>query len=181
MERAHVALLRGVNVGGHGMVSMKDVKAAFERAGLAGVRTYINSGNILFGPERRGLRELEVELEAALGADCGVSSKVIVKSFSEYERIVRALPKQWTEEGEWRYNVLFLRHTVDSKKILEEIRPKEEIEELVYCRGALLWRVLRSAVTRSAVARVNRTPLYQELTVRNLNTTKKLYDLMRRQ
>ncbi len=47
----YVALLRGINVGGNRKVEMKRLKATFERAGFADVRTYINSGNVIFGSE----------------------------------------------------------------------------------------------------------------------------------
>jgi len=45
---AYVALLRGINVGGNNMISMKSLKASFDELGFQDVATYINSGNILF-------------------------------------------------------------------------------------------------------------------------------------
>ena len=43
-----VALLRGVNVGGNNIVSMRELKESFEELGFAQVSTYINSGNVIF-------------------------------------------------------------------------------------------------------------------------------------
>ncbi len=51
----YVAFLRGVNVGGKGIVSMAAIKEALVAIGLSDVRTYINSGNVIFSPEHRGL------------------------------------------------------------------------------------------------------------------------------
>ena len=56
---AYVALLRGINVGGKALVDMKQLKTTFEKAGLANVKTYINSGNVVFtggGKDRARLR-----------------------------------------------------------------------------------------------------------------------------
>ena len=51
----YVALLRGVNVGGNNPIDMRRLAAAFETAGMREVRTYINSGNILFRSSRRSV------------------------------------------------------------------------------------------------------------------------------
>lgn len=48
----YVALLRGINVGGKNKVDMKQLMAAFEDAGMTSVRTYINSGNVIFSSNR---------------------------------------------------------------------------------------------------------------------------------
>ncbi len=49
----YVALLRGINVGGHSAIDMKDLKAVFEATGMTSVRTYINSGNVVFATDGR--------------------------------------------------------------------------------------------------------------------------------
>ena len=66
-RRLYVALLRGINVGGRNAVGMADLRAAFDDAGYRDVRTYINSGNVLFGTDRpsKGLEE-QIELEGRL-------------------------------------------------------------------------------------------------------------------
>jgi uncharacterized protein (DUF1697 family) len=174
----YVALLRGINVGGNAMVSMKDLKAAFERRGLSNVRTYINSGNVIFQSADPDPRRLEALTEPAIEADCGVGCKVVVKSLAEYQRLINAIPKSWSDDDTWRYNVIFLRHTVDSKSVLKQLQPDPEIEELIYCPGAVLWAARKDGITRSRVAKLNRQPLYREVTVRNLNTARKILELM---
>ena len=65
-----VALLRGVNVGGRNLVAMADLRAAFEAAGFEAVRTYIHSGNVLFGSDapRPSLEDaVEAMLEQRFG------------------------------------------------------------------------------------------------------------------
>lgn len=54
----YVALLRGINVGGKSRVEMARLKSTFEKSGLTEVKTYINSGNIIFRDETRSNKEL---------------------------------------------------------------------------------------------------------------------------
>jgi uncharacterized protein (DUF1697 family) len=170
----YVALLRGVNVGGKGLISMSDLRAVFESLGAADVRTYINSGNVIFRHKPADPRKLEVRAERAIP----IPAKVVIKTLAEYESIVRAIPKDWSDEKRWRYYVLFLRHGIDSAKVLDEIRVNAEVEQLIYTPGALLWAADRSGLTRSHVAKLGKA-IGQEMTSRNLNTTRKIYDLLK--
>lgn len=61
--RRYVALLRGINVGGHGIIKMADLKKLFESFGLTDVVTYIQSGNVLFRTEESDPARLALQLE----------------------------------------------------------------------------------------------------------------------
>ena len=62
----YVAFLRGVNVGGKGIVSMAAVKEALVNLGLSDVRTYINSGNVIFSTQASSAARLTTRIEEAL-------------------------------------------------------------------------------------------------------------------
>lgn len=175
-----VALLRGVNVGGNNMISMRELKASFEEMGFANVTTYINSGNIIFATKENDARKLETKIERMLAKEYELNSKVVIRSHSEMEELVNSLPKTWKGDTGWRYNVIFLRHTIDSKDVLDDLPAKTDIEEIVYRPGALLWSALVSDINRTTWARFATRKKYQDTTVRNLNTTKKLYELMKK-
>ena len=134
-----VALLRGVNVGGNNMISMTSLKESFSAMGFKQVTTYINSGNIVFKSKEDDARKLEITIEKMLSRDYQLESKVVVRSLSEMEKLVKSLPRSWDSDSNWRYNVIFLRHTIDSEKILDDLPAKTDIEEIVYRPGALLW------------------------------------------
>lgn len=87
----HVALLRGVNVGGV-KLAMADLRTVVAGLGHAGVATYIQSGNVLFSTEREDTAELAAELEAAIAGALTVRPKVIVVSRDELARVVRDNP-----------------------------------------------------------------------------------------
>ncbi len=175
-----VALLRGVNVGGNNMISMKSLKESFEKLGFAQVTTYINSGNIVFKTREADPRKLEKKIEQMLERDYELTSKVVVRSLAEMESLVESLPKNWGANKDWRYNVVFLRHTIDSENILHELEVIKDIEEVFYRPGTLLWSSLMSALKGTAGLKFSSRKVGQELTVRNTNTTRKLCDLMKK-
>jgi uncharacterized protein (DUF1697 family) len=175
-----VALLRGVNVGGNNMISMRELKESFEEIEFDQVSTYINSGNIIFTTKESDPRKLETKIERMLAKEYDLNSKVVIRSVSEMEKLVQNLPRSWKGDADWRYNVIFLRHTIDSKEILEDLPAKSEIEEIVYHPGALMWSALVSDINRTTWAKFATRKIYQDTTVRNLNTTKKLYELMKK-
>ena len=72
----YIAFLRGINVGGHNMIKMADLKAMCQAMGLDGVQTYIQSGNVLFGSEEAEeplRRRLEAEIKRVFGFDVPVA------------------------------------------------------------------------------------------------------------
>jgi len=74
----YVALLRGINVGGNRTVSMKTLKAVFEAAGMTDVRTYINSGNVVFSSKLRSPKRIAPLLGKAIAAEFGFAVDVLV-------------------------------------------------------------------------------------------------------
>jgi uncharacterized protein (DUF1697 family) len=175
-----VALLRGVNVGGNNMISMSSLKESFEAIGFANVATYINSGNIIFKTKENDARKLERKIEQMLSKDYQLDSKVVIRSLEEMANLVKSLPPSWNGDSNWRYNVIFLRHSIDSEKILADLPIKSDIEELVYRPGALLWSAQASEASRSNMVKLASRKIYRDMTIRNLNTTRKLYDLMKK-
>ena len=175
-----VALLRAVNVGGNNMISMSSLKQSFESLGFTHVSTYINSGNIIFKAKETDARKLEQKIERMLVKDYELGSKVVVRSISEMEQLVQSLPREWGGDSSWRYNVIFLRHSIDSEDILAELPANDDVEQVVYRPGTLLWSAQVDQISRSKMAKLSTRKVFQDMTVRNLNTTKKLYELMKR-
>ena len=178
--RIYVALLRGINVGGNNMISMKALKDSFERLGFTDVSTYINSGNILFRSKTADARKLEVTIEKMLVAEYELGCKVVVRSSEEIAALVKKLPKSWNDDKDWRYNVIFLRHTVDSKNVVDAFKAKAEIEQVIYVPGTLLWWARAADVNRTSMQKLASQKIFQDMTVRNANTTRKLHALMQK-
>ena len=174
-----VALLRGVNVGGNNIISMRELKERFEGIGFTQVATYINSGNVIFTSKESDARKLEIKIEHMLSKDFQLGSKVVVRSLAEMTQLVESLPSSWNDDS-WRYNVIFLRHTIDSEKILDELTPKGDHEQISYRPGTVLWSAKATEINRTNMQKLSSRKIFQEMTVRNLNTTKKLHQLMKK-
>jgi uncharacterized protein (DUF1697 family) len=87
-----VALLRGVNVGGHRRVPMADLRAGLEGAGFTDVRTYLQSGNAVVSGGPSGAAEVAGLVRSAVLSSCGVEADVVVRSAPEMADLVARLP-----------------------------------------------------------------------------------------
>src|SRR5262245_27747152 len=110
----YVALLRGINVGGNSVVSMKDLKACFEALGLEDVRTYINSGNIIFRDSRKSVATLARLIESGIKAHRKMDIRVVVKSQADIAAICKKIPPEWVTDKLMRTDVMFLWDEVDT-------------------------------------------------------------------
>jgi uncharacterized protein (DUF1697 family) len=88
----HVALLRGINVGGGGKLAMADLRQVVSALGHSDVATYIQTGNVVFTAARTDAAALARELEAAIASELNVRTSVIVLSRDELAAAVGANP-----------------------------------------------------------------------------------------
>jgi uncharacterized protein (DUF1697 family) len=174
----YAAFLRGINVGGNTIISMAKLKESFEELGHTNVKTYINSGNVIFQSDNKDSVKLEEQIEKAILKDFNLPVKVMVRDFGQMEKLIKNVPKSWDGSKDFRYNVIFLSSKIDSPEILKDLHPKPEIEELHYHRGVLFWSAKTSDLTKTGMLKINKTAIYKEMTVRGINTTRKIYDLM---
>lgn len=174
----YVALLRGVNVGGNRTVSMATLKQILESIGLQDVRTYINSGNVIFTAPRSKATSLAQRIEAAIVKEFGHPIRVLVLSRNDLAKIVGGLPATWVNDGQQRCDVMFLFSEVDRPDVVGELPVNASVEDVRYVRGAVFWRIDRKNVGRSRMSRIIGTKVYKGLTARNANTVRKLLELM---
>lgn len=176
----YVALLRGINVGGKNKVDMKTLKQAFEEAGMYSVITYINSGNIVFAGNSHSKEQLAPILEQAIYSRFGLQIKVLVYAEKEFRQIAEAIPENWTNDQQMKSDVLFLWEDVDKETVLGQLTIKPEIDRVRYVPGAILWSVDKDKVARSGLLKIAGSKLYQRVTVRNVNTVRKILGLLQK-
>jgi uncharacterized protein (DUF1697 family) len=174
----YVALLRGINVGGKTLIRMADLRDCVEALGLDAVSTYIASGNVLFEAPGRDAAELEAAIERAIEDRFALPVKVVVLDRKAYARVVSAIPEPWTGDPTVRVNVAFARRGTDARRVVEELDPDPAIDEVIAVDGAILWATKLDALNRSAIRKLIGGAVYKELTIRNLNTTLKLRELL---
>ncbi|WP_430488077.1 DUF1697 domain-containing protein [Priestia flexa] len=83
----YIALLRGINVGGHKLIRMQELKSLLTNMGLDKVKTYIQSGNVIFESERNA-QQLEEQMEQEIRRAFGFSVIIILRTASELEQII---------------------------------------------------------------------------------------------
>jgi uncharacterized protein (DUF1697 family) len=103
-----IALLRGINVVGANKVPMKELAAALERAGFRSVRTYIQSGNVIFQSPTGTARSLSTRIAQLVRRKFGFEPKVMVISGKELAQAVGANPFPGAHENHKSLHLFFL-------------------------------------------------------------------------
>jgi len=175
----YVALLRGINVGGKNKIDMKKFKETVEGIGMEDVVTYINSGNVIFKDSEHSKTEIAALLEKAIKDDFSLDIKVLIRSLKDYHEVMKALPNHWKNDKEMKSDVLFLWEEIDQETVIDDLTIKPDIDRVHYAPGALLWSVEKKDLTKSGLMKLAGTKLYKKMTVRNVNTTRKIYEIMK--
>lgn len=89
---SYVALLRGINVGGRNRLPMDELAHLFERAGCASVRTYIQSGNVVFAAAPSIALGARESVAATVSARMGTGIPIVLRSVAELARVVGENP-----------------------------------------------------------------------------------------
>ena len=173
----YVAFLRGINVGGNNIIKMEILRLEFEKMGFQSVKTYIQSGNVLFQSDLNDEIEIEKKIEKELAIAFNYKAKVLIRSQKDLENTISHFPEIF-ENPEWKHNVIFLSSAIDSQDILKQFVLKKDIEQNSYYKGVLFWSAKWDKATSSTMLKLSARKEYQEMTVRNTNTTRKILDLM---
>lgn len=174
----YIALFRGINVGGNNKVEMKKLKSLLERTGFENVVTYINSGNVIFKKSGGGSEaELARIIEQAVKDEFQLDIKIVVINSNHLDAICREIPADWVKNDEMRTDVLFLWEKYDYPGVLDIIKYKE-VDNVKYVPGALVWNVREKDYTKSNMVKLVGTDLYRHITIRNVNTVRKLHEMV---
>jgi uncharacterized protein (DUF1697 family) len=88
----YVSMLRGINVGGHKKIKMDQLRASLEAIGLKQVRTYIQSGNVVFQAATTSPAALSKKIEKAISKEFGHSVSVITRTAAEIKSAIDRNP-----------------------------------------------------------------------------------------
>ncbi|MBL4934340.1 DUF1697 domain-containing protein [Clostridium sp. YIM B02515] len=177
----YIALLRGINVGGKNIIKMAELKKVFESLGLFNVKTYIQSGNVLFKSDEseEALRDkIEHEIEAVFG----ISLSVVIRTAAEINQIIRNCPfseaqikeAEALSQVESLYVLLLLHTPLEEKVPILEAYKSENDEYKIIGRDVFL--LFKNSVRNSKLA-ANLHRLEVPSTMRNWKTINKLADL----
>jgi uncharacterized protein (DUF1697 family) len=171
----HIALLRGINVGGHNKVAMSDLRELFSDLGLTGARALLQSGNLVFQSDQLGGAALEQLLEVETTRRLNVSADYLVRCAAELQEIVARNP--FPEEAisdPGHLLVMFLK-TAPLASTVNALQAAVEGPETIRCDGRQLYIVYPAGIGRSKLTGAwIEKKLGSRGTARNWNTVGKL-------
>jgi uncharacterized protein (DUF1697 family) len=171
---AYVALVRGINVGGKNLIRMPALAAQFERLGATNVRTYIQSGNVLFEAKETA-RTLTRRIEEGLAKAFAYDASVVLRTRKQVQSIVENAPAGFgADPARYRYDVIFLKEPLTAAAAMKSVRTREGVDAVHAGRGVLYFSRLVARASQSLLSRLVSMPVYQQMTIRNWNTTTKL-------
>lgn len=88
----YVALLRGINLGGHKKIKMEELRASLAAMGFDDVKTYIQSGNVVFKTAKISDKALSRKIEATILSKFGHSVSVIIRTADEIKQVIANNP-----------------------------------------------------------------------------------------
>lgn len=176
-----VSLFRGINVGGHQVVRMDELKALYESLGFRDVVTYIQSGNVVCTGDDADPAQLSRQIEDAFAQKFGFQARVIVRTATELQKIIENNPFQNQPAKESnRVLVMFLAAPPESA-VQEDLHKAYAGPEEIHIVGQEVYIYYPNGMGRS---KLSHTLIEKKLktvgTGRNWNTVLQLQKMMQR-
>jgi len=172
----YVAFLRGINVGGKNKVKMETLREVFGALGFQNVKTYINSGNVIFETVKTDDNKLVAEIEKAIRAEFSLNIKVMVRTVAEIEYILKNNPLDGKFENDKDLHVLFLDEYLTEEK-RELLLSNNNENEMFAVRNREIFCLLRVSFSDSLLGKnYIGKKLKVSATARNWRTVNKILE-----
>ena len=171
-----IALLRGINVGGNNILPMRELVAVLEALSLSHVKTYIQSGNVVFQSQHKNLKELSPAISAAIGKSHGFTPHVLLLDLPAFQEAIAANPFPEAEREPKTLHLFFL----------DEIPPNPDLESLERLKAENeRYRLINNVFYLHAPAGIGRSTLAEKVekvlgvaaTARNWRTVNKIMSI----
>lgn len=176
----YISMLRGINVSGQNMIKMSDLKSLYEALGFLNVRTYLQSGNVVFDSPASDRMELSNTIAAQIKQTLGFTLPVFIRTGDDFQQVLSSNPfVDDRHEDPARLYVTFLFQKVDGDKIISLAAPANETAEFIF---------LETGIYLFCPAGYGRTKLNNNFfekklkipaTTRNWNTVNALFQMTR--
>lgn len=173
----HVTLLRGINVGGKNIVPMKDLVAMFIDAGCANVRSYIQSGNVIFTADPKCAKKVPEEVSKRIEKRFGIRVPVIMRSAKALHHVAANNPFLKRGADVTMLHVAFLADAPPARDIAA-LDPQRSPGDFFKVLGREIYLHLPNGVARTKLTNAYfDSKLHTISTVRNWRTVLKLIEL----
>lgn len=170
----YAIFLRGINVGGKNKVPMKDLRDTLSKAGVANVRTFLQSGNVTCA-YNGSADELKTLAETTLTQNFSYEAYVVILTHQQLINIVSAYPWHNARPDEHRY-VLLVNKNDHLQEIYGLAKPLvTNVDKIAPGNQCLYWQIPKGQTLDLPIAKLLAKPKYKEATtMRNLNTLEKM-------
>jgi uncharacterized protein (DUF1697 family) len=171
----YIALLRGINVGGHKKILMADLRNLFENLGFKNVRTYIQSGNVVFKTNYGNGRAIESMIKDQIFSQYGFEVSILVKTHLEIITIVNKCPFSDDKKVNSYFIIL---HSIPDKKLIESTMQIKYPNEEFHIKDSCVYTYYSSGYGGSKCGtNFFEKKLKVSATARNFKTLNKLIEL----
>lgn len=175
----NLALLRGINVGGKNILPMKDLAQIFIAAGCTDVRTFIQSGNVIFRTKPAGLERLPGVITNRIEEVFGHRPPVILRTADQLHDVIQNNPFLKAGLPEPTLHVYFLASAPHPRSV-SDLDPARSLPDTFFVRGREVYVQLPNGMARTKLTNnYFDSKLATTSTARNWRTVLKLYELMR--
>lgn len=172
----YVAFLRGINVGGKNKIKMETLREVCTKLGFENVKTYINSGNVIFEASKSDDKKLAAQIEKAIEREFGLNIKTMVRSVDEIKNIVENNPFAGQFENDKDLHVFFLDEEMPKEKV-ELLLSNNNENEQYFVRNREIFCLLKVSVLDSLMGKDYITKkLKVSSTARNWRTVNKVLE-----
>ena len=178
MSATYLALLRGINVGGKNKLPMNDLRDLFARAGCRDVRTYIQSGNVIFNADSAIIASLPDFIPTQVAERFGYRVPLVLRTAEEMSDVIRHNPFVVAGAAEDALHVLFLAESPDARRVAA-LDPDRSPPDAFVVRGQEIYLLLPNGAGRTKLTSgYFDTKLATISTGRNWRTVTTLFALM---
>lgn len=178
--KRYVALLRGINVGGKNKIPMAELKKGFEKLDFEEVKTYLNSGNVIFSSGKEEIEKLTKQIETMIKEQFGFEIPIFVISKERLKDILCNAPDWWGDDNKEIYdNLIFMIPPATFSDVFHEIgEPKEGLEKIQNYKETIFWSFrLKEYQKTNWWPKTASTAISDKLTIRTANTTRKIVNM----
>lgn len=172
----YIALFRGINVGGKNSLPMKNLKSIFESLGASHVRTYIQSGNVVFQSASKDISGLAKGIGDEVRKQFGFEPHILVISLTELETAIANNPFSEAKSEPASLHLGFL-ESPPQKPDLKKLESLKKDSERFCLIGRVFYLHAPEGVGRSKLAASSEKLLGVPMTDRNWNTVCQLREI----
>jgi len=171
----YITFLRGINVSGQKLIKMEELRKVFEDMGFKNVRSYIQSGNVIFESAKANPESLRNKIEKLLCKIYGYEVTAVIRTIPEIEKVVKGYPFSKVKgKKECKIYVSFLTGKPD-KNAVKELTTLNNNDEIFHAIGNNVYCLNRKGYVDSLLGKnILEKKLKVKATVRNWNTVNKI-------